>query len=171
MDHSKNTKKLPVRRNHMCFGCSPVNPSGLQMQFYVNKDSVISWLTVPAHLCGWANLVHGGVVTAILDEIMSWSALYFLKKVIVTRTISIEFIKQVYIQQELKAEGKVNRIISEKEVIMEGLIYNTKGEICTRSEGNFALLKPKIAKRLGVVDETVLKDLEPLINGPLPRSF
>jgi acyl-coenzyme A thioesterase PaaI-like protein len=52
------------------------------------------FLTVPEHLCGWSKMVHGGVVTTILDEIMSWSALYLLKKVIVTRTMTIEFIKQ-----------------------------------------------------------------------------
>jgi hypothetical protein len=47
---------------------------------------------------------------------------------------------------------------------MEGFIYNSKGDVCTRSTGNFALLKPKIAIRLGVVDETALKDLEHLMN-------
>lgn len=148
----------------MCFGCSPTNPSGLQMRFHGNKESVVSWLTVPQHLCGWNNLVHGGVVTTILDEIMSWAALYLLKKVIVTRTITIEFVKSVYIKEELKAVGKVLEIRSEKEAIMGGFIYNSKGDLCTRSTGNFALLKPKIAKRLGVVDEAVLKDLESLMN-------
>jgi uncharacterized protein (TIGR00369 family) len=164
MDNDKIYKPLPPRRNQMCFGCSPINPSGLQMRFQGNKESVVSWLTVPEHLCGWNNLVHGGVVTTILDEIMSWAALYLLKKVIVTRTITIEFVKSVYIKEELKAVGKVLEIKSEKEAIMEGFIYNSKGDMCTRSTGNFALLKPKIAKRLGVVNEAVLKDLESLMN-------
>jgi len=164
MNDTSGLKKLPAIRNQMCFGCSSVNPSGLHMQFYGNTESVVSWLTVPEHLCGWSKMVHGGVVTTILDEIMSWSALYLLKKVIVTRTITIEFIKQVQIQEELKAEGKVLEFKSEKEAIMEGFIYNSKGDICTRSTGNFALLKPKIAMRLGVVDETALKDLEPVMS-------
>jgi len=164
MDNDKIYKKLPVRRNHMCFGCSPVNPSGLRMQFYGNKESVVSRVTVPEHLCGWTNLVHGGVITTILDEIMSWSALYLLKKIIVTKTITLDFIRPVYIGEELKAEGKVLEIKSKNIASMQGLLYNQKGDICTRSTGNFALLKPKIAQRLGVVDEAVLKDLEPIMN-------
>ena len=164
MNKESDLKKLPAIQNQMCFGCSSSNPAGLQMKFYGDKESVVSWVTVPEHLCGWSKMVHGGVVTTILDEIMSWSALYLLKKVIVTRTITIEFIKQVHIKEELKAEGRVLELRSEKEAIMEGSIYNHKGDLCTRSTGNFALLKPKIAIRLGVVDETALKDLEPVMN-------
>ena len=164
MNEASNLKDLPAIQNQMCFGCSSNNPSGLQMKFYGDKESVVSWITIPEHLCGWSKMAHGGVVTTILDEIMSWSALYLLKKVIVTRTITIEFIKQVQINEALKAEGKVLEFKSEKEAIMEGFIYNHKGDLCTRSTGNFALLKPKIAIRLGVVDEKALKDLEPVMN-------
>ena len=42
--------------NQNCFGCSLKNKSGLQMKFYASEkmDSVISWLKVPDHLCGWS---------------------------------------------------------------------------------------------------------------------
>ena len=59
--------QLPNRRDHNCFGCSPVNASGLQMTFYANETAVFSKVTVPEHLCGWNNLVHGGVLSTILD--------------------------------------------------------------------------------------------------------
>lgn len=163
MNREKKYTRVPKRGDHMCFGCSPINPSGLQMDFYSNGESVFSWLTVPEHLCGWGNLVHGGVLSTILDEVMSWSAIYILKKVIVTKSIKIEFIKPVYIKNELTAEGKVMEIKRRNEAIMEGFIYNHKKDLCARSKGTFALIKPAVAKRLRLVDEEDLKGMEPIL--------
>jgi acyl-coenzyme A thioesterase PaaI-like protein len=72
---------LPTRENQNCFGCSLKNKAGLQMKFYTTEklDSVISWLKVPDHLCGWSNLVHGGIISTMLDEAMGWVALIILK--------------------------------------------------------------------------------------------
>ena len=51
MEKEKYPKHLPNRETHYCFGCSPANPSGLQMKFYTKDSSVFSRLTVPDHLC------------------------------------------------------------------------------------------------------------------------
>ena len=75
MELTKDCKRLPNNETHNCFGCSPVNPSGLQMNFFADDSSVYSEVTVPKHLCGWNNLIHGGVLSTILDEIMSWAAI------------------------------------------------------------------------------------------------
>ena len=77
----KTYKRVPKGDDHKCFGCSPANPHGLQMEFYHADDAVLhSWLVVPDHLRGWNDLVHGGVISTILDEIMSWTAISMLKK-------------------------------------------------------------------------------------------
>jgi len=58
--------------------------------------SVFSWLKVPDHLFGWDNLVHGGILSTILGEIMSWSALYLLKEMILTKSMTVAFVKPVF---------------------------------------------------------------------------
>ena len=67
---------LPAGESHNCFGC-PKNEAGLQMEFYLNEklDTVVSWLSVPDHLCGWGNIVHGGIISTLLDEAMGWAGL------------------------------------------------------------------------------------------------
>ena len=107
MGSEKDYQHLPNSSEHYCFGCSPVNPSGLQMKFFADRDTVFSNVTIPDHLCGWSNIAHGGVLTTILDEIMSWAALHFLKRITMTKSMKIEFIQPVYIRNPLKAEGKV----------------------------------------------------------------
>ena len=157
MDKKEGYTQLPVRDDHNCFACGPANPYGLHMRFSANEDTVISRLTVPEHLRGWNTMVHGGIISTILDEIMSWAAIHLLKSIIVTRSMTVEFKNQVHIGQELKAEGKVLEIVNRKEAIMEGYLYHPDGGLCASARGTFALLKPKVAVRLGVVAADELK--------------
>lgn len=157
MASSKNYQTLPNSSDHYCFGCSPVNPSGLQMNFSADRDTVISQVTIPDHLCGWSNIAHGGVLTTILDEIMSWAALHFIKRITMTKSMNMEFIKPVYIRTPLKAEGKVLEIMGKHEAVMEGILYNDKGAACAKSTANFAIFSPKIAQRLGIADDHSLQ--------------
>ena len=157
MKPTKDYQHLPNSSDHYCFGCSPVNSSGLQMNFFADRETVFSNLTIPEHLCGWSNIAHGGVLTTILDEIMSWAALHFIKRITMTKSMNIEFIKPVYIRNPLKAEGKVLEISGKHDVVMEGILYNEKGVACAKSTANFAIFSPKVAKRLGIADDDSLK--------------
>ena len=157
MKSEETYSQLPNSAEHNCFGCSPVNPSGLQMKFFASQDTVISNITIPEHLCGWSNIAHGGVLTTVLDEIMSWTALHFLKRITMTRSINIEFIKPVYIRNPLKAEGRVLEQSERHGAVMEGTLYNDKGTVCAKSTADFAVFSPKVAKRLGIADDASLK--------------
>jgi len=163
MTDLKNYRQLPILDNHGCFACGHTNSAGLRMEFFTDEETVYSNLTIPPHLCGWSNLTHGGIISTVLDEVMSWAAIYLLKKIILTKTISIDFIKPVFVGTELTAEGKILEVINEREAVMQGIIRNSE-TICAKSKGTFALLTPDTAIRLKVVDEKALKDIEPLFN-------
>lgn len=143
-------RPIPNQRNHSCFGCSPRNDHGLQMTFLTDDAAVYSWLSVPRHLCGWDDIAHGGVVTTILDEIMSWSAIYLLDRFILTKSITIEFLKPVMTGRELAAAGRILEVVSEREAIMEGFLFNDEGALCSRTHGNFALFTPEAIKKTGL---------------------
>jgi uncharacterized protein (TIGR00369 family) len=157
-------RKLPNSRNHNCFGCSPVNPSGLQMKFYSSAAAVHSKLTVPEHLCGWNNLVHGGVLTTIMDEIMSWAAIYLLKRVPMTKSIAVDFLKPVYVGRALQVQGTVLEKIGKREVLMEGRIFNETGACCAKATGTLTLFSPAVARRLKITDNESLKWFEQIFN-------
>ena len=152
-----NLKEIPNTDGHCCFGCSPANPSGLQMKFLTDDTTVFSRVVVPEHLSGWANLVHGGVLSTILDEIMGWAAIYLLKRITLTKSISVEFLKPVSIGTVLDVESKVREVEGKHSVTMEGAIFDAEGEVCARSQGTFALFSGAVAKRLGVANEEQLQ--------------
>jgi len=157
-------KQLPNNRNHNCFGCSPVNPSGLQMKFYTSESAVYSKVAVPDHLCGWNNLVHGGVLTTILDEIMSWTAIYLLKRVPMTKSISVDFLKPVRVGRALRVQGTVLEKTGKREVLMDGRIFNEDDECCAKATATLAVFSPAVAKRLRITDNESLKWFEQIFN-------
>ena len=159
MQSEKTFTQLPVDEDHMCFACGPSNPHGLQMKFQTDGETVVSQLTVPDHLRGWNDMVHGGIISTILDEVMSWTAIHLIKSIIVTRAMNVDFLKPVFIGQPLTAEGRITEIRSRTEALLQAELYNRDRVLCARARGSFALLKPKVAEKLGIIASEQLKAL------------
>lgn len=67
MSHMQNQPN-----SEMCFVCGRSNPVGLYMRFRDDGDQeVTSEYTVPAHYQGYPGIVHGGVLAAMLDEVVA----------------------------------------------------------------------------------------------------
>lgn len=55
-----------------CFVCGRKNPKGLYMTFFDNgKDEVVSDYIVSEDYQGYPGVVHGGIVTSMLDEVVA----------------------------------------------------------------------------------------------------
>lgn len=64
---------LLVRSDHACFGCGDNNPIGLRLRFTPNGDGVkASFVPAPEHQ-GFHDVVHGGIISTVLDEAMAWA--------------------------------------------------------------------------------------------------
>ena len=62
-----------VRSDHACFGCGDDNPIGLRLRFAADGDGVkASFIPDPEHQ-GFHAVVHGGIISTILDEAMAWA--------------------------------------------------------------------------------------------------
>jgi acyl-coenzyme A thioesterase PaaI-like protein len=61
--------------NEGCFGCGPANPIGLHMHFERHEDGGVQARFSPGiEHQGWDGVMHGGLVTVLLDEAMAWAA-------------------------------------------------------------------------------------------------
>ena len=62
-------RKQPNSNN--CFICGRQNPRGLYMSFYDNgQNEVCAEYAVPEMYQGYPGIVHGGIVAAMLDEVV-----------------------------------------------------------------------------------------------------
>ena len=143
MDGLVSKKETLIKLQHLegikCFACSPSNPVGLKMDFYADETFVYSWLTLADHFCSWDKYAHGGIVATVLDEIMSWAAVYFMKKFVFTKSINANYLKPVFTDTEIRAEGRVLECLSERKVLMEGCVYSND-ELCAKSTGEYVLI-------------------------------
>lgn len=159
--------ELPNFDHNECFGCGSANKSGLKMKFFAEGDKVFSKVTLPPSLMGWNGIAHGGIVSTLLDEIMGWSAIFFTHKLILTKSMTITYHKPVMVNDPLHVEGHVHEKLSNREAVMKGALYNGKGELCTSSVGNFALLAPEFVKKMKIMAEHEIDEFTEIINSSL----
>ena len=159
-------RPLKNGRFHNCFGCSPRNDSGMGMAFYINqsRDSVLSWYSVPDHLCGWGEMVHGGIVSTMLDEAMGWACVSILGRLPLSKSIEVAFLKPLWVGKPIRVRGKVQEIKSDREAVMQGFIYDNRDEICAKAFSAVSLFTLEAIRKMGVMDEKVLDELERTMN-------
>jgi len=69
---SESEIRLEARTQSSCFACGLDNPRGLHLNFQRNKvrEMFADWMPEP-ELEGYQGIVHGGIVSTVLDEAMS----------------------------------------------------------------------------------------------------
>lgn len=61
--------------DHRCFGCGRLNEHGLRLELHPDPagDGVYAHFVPPPRTEGYTGMVHGGIITTVLDEVMAWS--------------------------------------------------------------------------------------------------
>jgi acyl-coenzyme A thioesterase PaaI-like protein len=64
--------RIGARTQSSCFACGPDNPHGLRLQFERNQNGEMTaeWFP-PSSTEGFDGIVHGGIVSTVLDEAMA----------------------------------------------------------------------------------------------------
>ena len=90
-----------------CFVCGVDNPQGLGLSFYETRPGTVeTTVNVPQHLQGYPGVVHGGIVTALLDEITLRAAVAGEPEhLMVTGRIEVRFRQTVPIGVPLRVVG------------------------------------------------------------------
>jgi len=71
-EENGNEARIGVSPQNACFACGPENPHGLSLRFKTSKtgESVTEWIP-EVFTEGFRGIVHGGIVSTVLDEAMS----------------------------------------------------------------------------------------------------
>ena len=64
------------KEQNMCFACGQKNPIGLKLHFSWDGKEARTEFTPSEFHQGWAGVVHGGIIGCLLDEAMSYAALF-----------------------------------------------------------------------------------------------
>jgi uncharacterized protein (TIGR00369 family) len=148
-----------------CFGCGSENHSGLRMTFETNGSQIRSRLTVPSRFRGWSKLVHGGVISTILDETMSWAAIILTKRFILTKKMTIQFQQPIYVESALCGIGSIKEQTGERRAIMTAKLFDDQGRLCAASEGEFVLYTKDQFAKLDILQAEYLETMAADLHG------
>ncbi len=128
-------KTLPA--THSCFVCGQSNTSGLRLRFETDGLSVRTRFTPSEAVVGFKGVVHGGILSTVLDEVMVWACGVQTKRFAYCAELNVRFHSPARPGIELVATGKLvenrcNRIFD-----AEGEIRATDGQLVAAATGKY----------------------------------
>jgi len=132
--------EIPKLQGHHCFACGTANPIGLNLEFYCLGDVVCSEITLEKVHEGWDNMAHGGIVSTLLDELMSWAIMYSKRIFLVTRKMDVKYIKPVLIGVPLTVTGRLMDDSEPPKIKARGEIRDNERRLLVRSNSEFVAI-------------------------------
>jgi uncharacterized protein (TIGR00369 family) len=151
--------ELPKPEGHTCFACGTANSIGMNLQFYLEGNEVHTDIALCKSYEGWENMAHGGIISTLLDEVMSWTILYFKRIFFVTRRMEVKYVRPVLVGAPLHVRGRLLREGDDRFIHVQAEIQNGEGQILAKAKGEFVELPPE---RLSFVPETMKKQMADL---------
>jgi uncharacterized protein (TIGR00369 family) len=107
--------------DHYCFVCGEKNPSGLHLNFSLHDGKVMTEFIPEKIHQGYKDIIHGGLISTLLDEAMVKAALMHGMPA-VTAEITVRFRNPLMAGEKAIVEAaivKVNKKIIETSAIMK----------------------------------------------------
>ena len=109
-----------IKRYSNCFVCGDKNKCGLKVDFFDEQGVAKAEYKASSGFEGYKDILHGGIISALLDEVMIKSVL--AKDILaVTASIEVRFKQPIRTGEELFLEG---RIVEDK-----GKVITTEGRV------------------------------------------
>jgi len=136
---SDNVRKQP--NSEMCFICGMQNPIGLKAFFYEQADdSVQARFTPRPEHQGFPGVMHGGLITALLDETLGRAAMTRGRiQWMMTAKLELRFLKPVPIGKPLTVIGRIEKM-SRVGMTARGEIRLADGSVAVEANGLFVSL-------------------------------
>ena len=122
------TEKLKLQDNDQCYVCGKENPHGFQLDFsHPKKGRLLAEVIFRPEHQGFKNIVHGGMVAMLLDEMMV--NLAWIEGVpSVTAQLTVRLKKAVKVGEKVHFEGRIDRE-EPRAIYASSWAKNAKGEL------------------------------------------
>lgn len=129
-----------------CFGCGPAHPVGFRLRFRRDGDQMLTRFTPSAEYQGPANIMHGGLVATLADEVGAWAIIGLLGKFGFTAKMQATFHHPIRIGRELEGRSWIEKDLRR---LADIGVRITQGEqLCFSGSFRFAVMDAAGAERL-----------------------
>lgn len=135
-----------VVRYKGCFVCGSDNSIGLKLRFYTDGEITRAKFLPDARYEGYKDMLHGGIVAAVLDEVMI-KAILARDISCVTAQMAVKYKAPAMIGSELLFEGKIIEIKG-RVITTFGRATNSEGRIVAEATGKYMTVPPDFEMKL-----------------------
>ena len=84
---------MTIENNNKCFVCGENNPYGFKVKPQVRDSGAEVFIecTPPNHMQGWAGILHGGIISTLLDEVITHIGIESFSGPAVTAQLEVRF--------------------------------------------------------------------------------
>jgi acyl-coenzyme A thioesterase PaaI-like protein len=102
--------RLQLPHTGHCLVCGRDNPHGMKLDLFVEPSNglVTVEFIAKSHHVGFEGMVHGGLISMVMDEAMTWAATWNIKRFCVCGELSVRFRQGAYVGQKLRVEALVD---------------------------------------------------------------
>ena len=154
-------------RYRQCFVCGWDNPKGLGLRPFLEDNQVgIEFTPQPAHT-GFKDVVHGGILAALMDEVSFWVATLATGKVCVTAGMNIRYKKPLAVGTPSTTFGRLLVRKGTRRVTVEAHARDAAGTEDARATSTFAVVPGTLAEAfpddpsIGQMDFDAYPELQP----------
>ena len=124
-----------------CFACGVRNPIGIRMQVKYLEDiaAAESILALPKEFQGWQEVIHGGILATLLDEIMM-HAIWHFAGAGVTLGIDVQFRQPLAPAEMILVRGRITETKGRRLKAQGEIIRQADNRLIANSLGRFLLL-------------------------------
>jgi uncharacterized protein (TIGR00369 family) len=129
---------LELPHTHGCLVCGRDNPLGLHLSLHVDPDVGIvrtTYTPLSAHI-GFVGIIHGGVLSTVLDEAMVWAATWSINRFCVCGELTVRFRKPARVEEPLRCEASVTTS-RPRLILTTGDIRDAAGETIASATGKY----------------------------------
>jgi len=145
-----------------CFACSQDNPIGLKLKPVQDGEKVTAEFTAGKFHQGWDNIVHGGILYTLLDEVTAYAMLCQGIELGVTAKSEIRFKQLAPINQPIQASAWVTKL-TKRLVEAKGVVSLKDDTVIV--DGNFLFYVLRQSKK------TILWDMDGVISDSYSFHF
>ena len=135
-----------------CFFCGRAT-SGLALELHYIDGVSSCEFTARETFQGYDGMLHGGIITGILDEVMWWTLFMETKMICATWKIEVEFKRPVVCGKAYHASGHLLPATSNADYLTTGIIEDESGKACAAGSASFRMMK-------GIALEDIIKQLD-----------
>ncbi len=106
------------------------------MEMHYRDGMVVADLSVRALFQGYTNVVHGGIVAGLMDEVMWWAVTVETRRISMTRKIEVEYLASLVCDMPYSVKGRLLEV-RHGTFFASGQIENPSGKVAARAKGIF----------------------------------